>query len=84
VFVTNSADAAIVHTRRGMGIAMVLSYQVADLLESGELEIVLSKYAPPPSPIYIAYPSTREPSANVRAFIDLVVAKRSWDFVGSH
>jgi DNA-binding transcriptional LysR family regulator len=84
VFVTNSADAAIVHTRRGMGIAMVLSYQVADLLESGELEIVLSKYGPPPSPIYIAYPSTREPSANVRAFIDLVVAKRSWDFVGSH
>jgi DNA-binding transcriptional LysR family regulator len=82
VFVTNSADAAIVHARRGRGIAMVLSYQVADLLESGELAVVLPKYAPPPSPIYVAYPSTREPSANVRAFIDLVVANRSWNFVG--
>lgn len=82
VFVTNSADAAIVHARRGRGIAMVFSYQVADLLESGELEVVLPKYEPPPSPVYVAYPSTREPSANVRAFIDLVVASRSWNFVG--
>jgi DNA-binding transcriptional LysR family regulator len=83
VFITNSADAAIVHARRGGGIAMVLSYQVADLVESGELMTVLPKYGPPPSPIYVAYPSTREPSANVRAFIDMVVANRSWDFVGA-
>jgi DNA-binding transcriptional LysR family regulator len=34
-FVTNSADAAIVHAQRGRGLAMVLSYQVADRVPCG-------------------------------------------------
>ncbi|HVU02898.1 MAG TPA: LysR family transcriptional regulator [Polyangiaceae bacterium] len=83
VLVTNSADAAIVHAHRGRGIALVLSYQVADLLRSGELEILLPKSEPPPAPIYVAFPPTHEPSANVRAFIDLIVAGRSWDFASA-
>jgi hypothetical protein len=34
---------------------MVLSYQVADLVRSGELEVLLSAYAPPAVPIYVAH-----------------------------
>lgn len=81
VFVTNAVDAAVVHARRGRGIAMVLSYQVADLVRAGELDVLLPKYEPPPYPINLAYTATREPSANVRAFIDMAVSSRSWTFV---
>jgi DNA-binding transcriptional LysR family regulator len=80
-FVTNAIDAAVVHARRGQGIAMVLSYQVAHLVRAGELDVLLSKYEPPTYPINLAYMATREPSASVRAFIDMTVSTRSWTFV---
>ena len=79
-FVTNSADAAIGHAARGGGIAMALSYQVADHVRSGALRIVLHRYEPQPLPIQVAYPSARLPSASLRAFIDLAV-DRGWQFV---
>lgn len=79
-FVTNSADAAIGHAERGGGLAMVLSYQVAERVRAGALRIVLRRYEPPPLPIHVAYPSTRLPSASVRAFIDMA-ANRGWKFV---
>jgi DNA-binding transcriptional LysR family regulator len=40
-FVTNSADAAIGHAERGVGLTMVLAYQVVDALKAGRLEVVL-------------------------------------------
>jgi len=78
--VTNSADAAIGHAERGGGLAMVLAYQVRELVRAGRLEIVLARYEPPPLPIQLVYPGARLPSANLRAFIELA-ATRSWDFV---
>jgi DNA-binding transcriptional LysR family regulator len=80
-FVTNSADAGIMHAQRGHGLAVVFSYQVRDLVRAGELKIVLANFEPRPVPIYIVYPATRQPSANVRAFIDMAVATRQWSFV---
>jgi DNA-binding transcriptional LysR family regulator len=79
--VTNSADAAIGHAERGGGLAMVLGYQVRDLVAAGSLEIVLAKYEPPPLPIQLVYASHRHHSANIRAFLDMVVATRNWRFV---
>jgi DNA-binding transcriptional LysR family regulator len=80
-FVTNSADAAIGHAERGGGLAMVLAYQVIDSIRAGRLDIVLPRYEPPPLPIQFVYSSTRLLSANIRAFIDLAVATRDWNFV---
>lgn len=80
-FVTNSADAAIRHAERGGGLTMVLAYQVVDAIRKGKLQVVLSKYEPPPLPIALVYPASRLPSANLRAFIDMVVATRKWNFV---
>jgi DNA-binding transcriptional LysR family regulator len=80
-FVTNSADAAIGHAERGGGLAMLLSYQVADALRAGRLEVVLRSFEPPPAPIQIVYPSTRLLSAKVRAFIELVTTTCDWRFV---
>lgn len=80
-FVTNSADAAITHARRGAGLTMVLSYQVIELLLGGELEIVLAGYEPAPLPIQLVYPGARLPSACVRSFIDLTCSTQAWSFV---
>ncbi len=79
--VTNSADVAIGHAEQGGGLAMVLGYQVADLVKVGKLDVVLAGYEPPPLPIQLVYASGRYSSANIRAFIDLAVATRNWRFV---
>lgn len=80
-FVTNSADAAIEHTERGGGLTMVLAYQVVDAVKKGRLQVVLSKYEPPPLPIQVVYPASRLPSASLKSFVELAVATRKWDFV---
>lgn len=80
-FVTNSADAAIGHAERGGGIAMALSYQVADAVRRGALRVVLARFEPPPLPIQLVYPAARLVSASLRAFVDLAVETRSWSFV---
>ena len=79
--VTNSADAAIAHAERGMGLTGVLAYQVAEAVRAGRLRVVLAEYELAPFPIQIIYPSTRLLSANVRAFLDLVVETCRWEFV---
>jgi len=75
VFTTNSADAAIEHALSDGGLAMVLGYQVADLVARGQLEVVLKQFEPPPSPIQLVYAESRIPSATVRAFIDFAVSR---------
>lgn len=80
-FTTNSADAAITHAAGGGGIALVLAYQAAEMIRSGALEIVLPSSEPPPVPIQLVYPGGPFPSAAVRAFVDLTVATRKWNFV---
>jgi DNA-binding transcriptional LysR family regulator len=77
--VTNSPDAALTHLLRGGGIGLALGYQVADAVTAGRLEILLSTHEPAPAPIQLVYPSSRQLSANVRAFIDMVEGtKRDW------
>jgi DNA-binding transcriptional LysR family regulator len=79
--VTNSAEAAVGHAERGVGLAMALAYQVKDLVKAGRLEVVLARYEPPPLPIQLVYPGARLPSASLRAFIELAAATRRWRFV---
>lgn len=80
-YVTNSADAAIAHAELGGGLAMVLSYQVADAVGAGRLAIVLPDFEPPPLPIHIVHPTTRLLSAKVRAFIELATKTCNWRFL---
>ena len=79
-FVTNSADVAIAHAEANGGLVMVLSYQVAEQIRSGRLELVLPNAKNPQMPIQIVYPATRLVSANVRAFIDLTIATQQWNW----
>ncbi|RKH61370.1 LysR family transcriptional regulator [Corallococcus aberystwythensis] len=67
--ILNNADAAIAAADRGLGIARMLSYQVADAVLAGRLVLLLGAFAPPPVPVSVIYPGRRSASANVGAFV---------------
>jgi DNA-binding transcriptional LysR family regulator len=79
-YVTNSADSAIWYASQGGGLALVLAYQAADAIARGELKIVLEAYQRPALPIQFVYPASRLLSSKVRAFIDLALETRRWEF----
>ena len=68
-------DAAIEAALRGFGITRLLSYQVAPLVQAGELKLLLEKYEPPPLPIHIVHQEGRHASAKVRTFVDLMIQR---------
>jgi len=68
-------DAAIEAACSGFGITRLLSYQVAQQLGEGGLELILEKYEPAPLPIHIVHREGRFAAARIRAFVDLM-AKR--------
>lgn len=70
----NTAEAAIDAAVAGLGVTRVLSYQVADAVASGELEILLEKYEPSPWPVSILFRDGLVPR-KLRAFIDFAAPR---------
>lgn len=68
----SSNDGAIEAATMGLGITRLMSYQVAPLLASGKLKVVLSEFESPKVPIHIIHREGRHASAKMRAFIDLM------------
>ncbi|WP_210395133.1 LysR family transcriptional regulator [Motiliproteus sediminis] len=68
-------DAAIAAATQGVGIARVLSYQVAAELQTGQLKTLLAEYEPPPLPVHIVHREDRTAPAKVRTFIDLLASR---------
>ncbi|WP_019645950.1 LysR family transcriptional regulator [Novispirillum itersonii] len=66
----NSLDAAITAALDGLGIARVLSYQVATELAAGRLVPVLPGTSPPPTPVSLMFQGGGRVSPAVRAFVD--------------
>jgi DNA-binding transcriptional LysR family regulator len=73
-FTTNSSEATIAAAIAGHGIARVLSYQIADDLKAGRLQIVLPAYEPEPIPIHVVYAGGNTAPARVRAFVEFTVS----------
>jgi DNA-binding transcriptional LysR family regulator len=69
----NSADVAIAAAIAGRGVTRVLSYQAAEELRAGRLQIVLANHEPPPIPVSVVFPEGRRAAAKVRAFVDFAV-----------
>jgi len=72
---TNTNDSAIEAAMCGYGITRLLSYQVADHIEKGELQCVLENYEPDPLPVNILYREGRQAAAKVRSFVDLMAER---------
>ncbi|MDT4845781.1 HTH-type transcriptional regulator DmlR [compost metagenome] len=70
----SSNQAAINAARLGWGYTRVLSYQVAESVAKGELEIVLEAFGTTPLPVHILHQGGRRVPAKVRTFVDFCAA----------
>lgn len=63
----------------GMGLGMFISYQVAEFVREGRLQIVLEEFEAKPRPISLVYPHARLLPARTRAFIDWMKQELRFD-----
>jgi DNA-binding transcriptional LysR family regulator len=71
----NSTYAAVASAVAGRGVARMYSYQVAEQVRRGELQIVLSGDEDPPMPVHVVTPQGRLSAPKVRAFMDFAVPR---------
>ena len=67
--VTNQIDAGVHACVQGVGFGRFLSYHVLDDINAGRLVRILRKFEGEAIPASIVYPSSRNQSPNVRAFV---------------
>ena len=70
---TTTKDSAMTGALAGLGIARLLSCQVAAHLCSGVLRLVLAAFETAPLPVHVAHHEGRHAPQNVSAFVDLAV-----------
>jgi DNA-binding transcriptional LysR family regulator len=68
-----SNDGAIEAVSAGLGIARLLSYQIAEQLTKGRLSVLLADYEETPWPVHVIHRESKFGSSKVRRFIDLLV-----------
>jgi DNA-binding transcriptional LysR family regulator len=73
--VINSVRGAVTSAVDGRGVTRVLSYQVAEHVREGKLEIVLTSDEHPPLPVHVISPHGRLSVPKVRAFVDFAVPR---------
>lgn len=71
----NEVEAQLVAARAGLGIARLLSYQVADDLAAGTLVRLLQGFEPPALPVQLIAISRVHMPPKVRAFLDFAAAR---------
>ena len=71
----NSVRAAVASAVDGYGVARPLSYQVAEHVRDGRLQVVLRSDEYAPLPVHIVTPEGRLSVPKVRAFVDFTVPR---------
>jgi DNA-binding transcriptional LysR family regulator len=74
-FRTSGAVAANAAAAAGLGIASGPLWQVRSLLERGAVELLLTRFEPPPVPIHAVWPATRLLPARTQLFLDFLAAR---------
>ena len=74
-FRTSGAMAANEAAALGLGIANAPLWQVKSLLDRGAVELLLTRFEPPPAPIHAVWPATRLLPAKTHLFIDLFATR---------
>ena len=73
--IVTSNDAAMHAAVAGLGITRLLSYQVAQEVERGNLKLLLENFEEAPWPVQVVHREGKYGSFKVRAFIDCVVER---------
>jgi DNA-binding transcriptional LysR family regulator len=73
VIAVNESTAHLSALLAGLGMAQTFAFMAQPHVESGALVELLADWEPPPMPVSVAYPSSRHPSAKLRAFVDWAV-----------
>jgi len=73
--VTNTIRSAVASAVDGRGVALLFSYQVAEAVRNGELEVVLTGHEPAALPVHVIVPPGRLTVPKVRAFMDFAVPR---------
>lgn len=76
-FGVNTAEAAIAAATLGVGLARVLSYQVADAVGNGMLKEVLQDYESAPLPVSLVHKGQTPLPRKLRAFLDFAAPRLS-------
>lgn len=71
----NSAEAAVDAAIASVGVTRVLSYQSAQAVKAGRLEIVLARFEPAPIPVNLIHAGQSLQPLKMRAFLDFVVPR---------
>jgi DNA-binding transcriptional LysR family regulator len=66
----NAAEAPVIASAAGLGIAHTGDLLIAEYVARGELQLVLDDFVMPGPPISLIYPSAGHQSAKVRVFSD--------------
>jgi DNA-binding transcriptional LysR family regulator len=73
----NTAEAAIAAATLGVGLVRVLSYQVAEAVGNGALDIVLQDYEPAPLPVSLVHKGQTPLPRKLRVFLDFAAPRLS-------
>lgn len=74
-FRTSGALAANAAAAQGLGIATAPLWQVRPLLDRGAVELLLTRFEPPPMSIHAVWPATKVLPARTQLFIDFLAAR---------
>lgn len=71
----NTAEAAVDGAAAGLGVTRVLSYQAAQAVLDGRIQIVLSQYEPAPSPVSLIHAGQGLTPLKVRMLLDFAAPR---------
>ena len=60
---------------QGLGIANSALWQVRSLVDRGAVELVLTRFEPPPMPVHAVWPATRLLPAKTQLFVEHLAAR---------
>lgn len=71
----NQNTAALNATVQGLGITRLMSYQISEELDKGNLQCVLMDYDEEPLPVNVIHLEGRRANAKIRSFLDLAIER---------
>lgn len=74
-FRTSGAQSANEAAVQGLGIANAPLWQVRPLVDRGAVELILTRFEPPPIPIHAVWPATRVLPAKTQLFVEFFAAR---------